>query len=55
MRKERNMSLDLLRIISMLMVVWIHSFSHGGLFEALTPGSVNWYGANVLNVPAGFG
>ena len=49
MRKERNMSLDLLRIISMLMVVWIHSFSHGGLFEALTPGSVNWYGANVLN------
>ena len=49
MKKERNMSLDLLRIICMLMVVWIHSFSHGGLFKALIPGSANWYGANVLN------
>ena len=30
--KERNYALDLLRILSMLMIVFLHSNSHGGMF-----------------------
>lgn len=31
---KRNIALDLLRIIAMLMIVFLHSNSHGGLFDA---------------------
>ena len=43
-QKTRNNSLDLLRIISMMMVVSLHFFSHGGLVcGALVEGTANWY------------
>ena len=44
MVKERNRNLDLLRIVSMFMVVVLHSVGHGGLND-ITPayGSANWY------------
>ncbi len=46
---ERNMSLDLLRIISMLMVVCLHFYGHGGLTEAaLIPGTFNWFAGNTM-------
>lgn len=43
--------MDLLRVISMLMVVCIHFYGHGGLIEgALIPGTFNWYAGNLMNV-----
>ena len=43
-QKTRNNSLDLLRIISMMMVVSLHFFGHGGLVcGALVEGTANWY------------
>lgn len=51
MKQNRNAGLDLLRIVSMLMVVCLHFFSHGGLmlgtFERGTP---NWYIGNMMYV-----
>lgn len=45
MEKERNRNLDLLRIVSMLMVVFQHAFGWGGLLNDVTPayGTANWY------------
>lgn len=49
MKNNRNTSLDLLRIICMMMVVGQHFFSHGGLVnDALIPGTVNWYLGNLM-------
>ena len=46
---KRAYGLDLLRIISMFMVVVFHSLNHGGLVEgALVPGTFNFYACNVL-------
>ena len=48
-RKSRNTNLDLLRILSMMMVVCLHTLNHGGLIgEALIPGTVNWYLGNII-------
>ena len=44
---KRESNIDCLRIISMLMVVCLHFFSHGGLSSALTP-SLNWAAGNLL-------
>ena len=44
---KRESNIDCLRIISMLMVVCHHFFSHGGLSSALTP-SLNWAAGNLL-------
>ena len=44
---KRESNIDCLRIISMLMVVCLHFFSHGGLNDALTP-SLNWAAGNLL-------
>lgn len=43
--KERNRNLDLLRIVSMFMVVLLHSFNHGGLLQDIAPayGTPNLY------------
>ena len=47
--KKRDNNLDLLRIISMLMVVCIHAVGWGGLVEgALIPGTANWYLGNAM-------
>ena len=48
---DRSISLDLLRIVCMLMVVCQHALGHGGLIEGtLVPGSLNWYAGNILCV-----
>ena len=44
---KREWNVDGLRVLSMLMVVCLHFFSHGGLSDALTP-SVNWVAGNLL-------
>lgn len=42
--KERNIGLELLRIISMLMIILLHSIDHSGLLENLVSGStLYWY------------
>lgn len=41
---RRNTGLDCLRILSMLMVVGLHFWVHGGLVEGkLTAGTINWF------------
>ena len=47
-KPKRNLNLDLLRIICMLMVVCLHFFNHGGLHDSMTPGSCNWFLGNFL-------
>jgi surface polysaccharide O-acyltransferase-like enzyme len=48
-KASRNLSLDLLRIICMLMVVCLHFFNHGGLHDSICPGSFNWFSGNLLH------
>lgn len=43
MPEKRDHGLDLLRIISMLMVVTLHFYNHGGVLNTLTQGTANWY------------
>ena len=46
---KRDASLDLLRIISMMMVVCLHTVGWGGLVDgALIPGTANWYLGNAM-------
>lgn len=53
-RSERNVALDLLRVICMNMVVCGHAFGWGGLVEnALVQGSINWYIGNLVNAYCG--
>lgn len=33
MKKKRNPNLDLLRIVSMLLIIWLHSIDHSGVLE----------------------
>lgn len=49
MENNRNSSLDLLRIVCMVMVVCLHAVGWGGLVEgALVPGTYNWYLGNAM-------
>lgn len=49
MNNKRNTNLDLLRIISMMMVVLGHFFTHGGVINgALVPWTDNWLLGNVI-------
>lgn len=41
--KKRNLGLDLLRILSMLMIILLHSIDHSGLEQALVPGTALYY------------
>lgn len=41
--KERKLGLEWLRIISMLMIVLLHSIDHSGLYENLVKGSALYY------------
>lgn len=46
---KRDANLDLLRIISMMMVVCLHTVGWGGLVDgALIPGTANWYLGNAM-------
>lgn len=50
MENNRNSSLDLLRIVCMFMVVFIHTLGWGGLVEnSLVPGTYNWYLGNYMH------
>ena len=35
----RECNLDLLRIVSMLMIIFLHSIDHSGVLEAVKPGT----------------
>lgn len=49
MTKERNRSLDLMRIICMCMIVLLHACNHGGLMgENITIDNYNFYVVNIL-------
>ena len=49
MQKTRSTNLDLLRIVSMVMVVCLHTVGWGELVEgALVPRTVNWYLGNAM-------
>lgn len=37
--KTRHMGLEWLRIVSMLMIILLHSIDHSGLYETLVPGT----------------
>lgn len=43
MVKERNYGIDMLRIFSMFMIVFLHVLGQGGILDAATPGSVNYW------------
>lgn len=40
---DRNYSLDLLRILSMLMIQFLHICTHGNADSIFYPGTINWY------------
>lgn len=40
---KRNIPLEWLRIVSMLMIILLHSIDHSGVLENLTPGSALYY------------
>ena len=46
--KERNLGIDLLRIISMLMIVVLHVLKKGGILENAEVNSAHYYVAWVL-------
>ena len=41
--KTRHMGLEWLRIVSMLMIILLHSIDHSGLYETLVPGTSIYY------------
>lgn len=49
-KKQRNYGLDFLRIISMLMIVFLHVLRQGGILELATPFSINYEVAWLLEV-----
>ena len=48
MAQSRNFGIDMLRIVSMLMVVMLHVLGQGGILDAVKPFSCNYYAANFL-------
>lgn len=49
MNQQRNASFDLLKIISMFMVVVLHAFGNGKALAMSTTGSLNWLLGNIIN------
>ena len=49
MKKHRNPSIDLLRILTIYMVILVHLLHHGYLLEPATVGTSAYYGAWLLN------
>lgn len=47
-RAKRNLNLDLLRIVCMLMVVCLHACNHGGLLDSVQPGTANYFVSNII-------
>lgn len=48
--QARNHGVDTLRVVSMLMIVALHVFGHGGVLAALEAGSAGWYSAWVVYI-----
>lgn len=48
--RKRNYGLDLLRIISMCMVFTLHILGQGGILSAVTPYTVNYRVAWLLEI-----
>lgn len=42
-KNERDWNIELLRIITMFMVVFIHAFEYGKIFELVNPNSIQYY------------
>ncbi len=49
-KAERNMGIELFRVVSMILVVWLHLLGHGGVLSATPSMSVNYKVALFLNV-----
>ncbi|MCQ2514356.1 MAG: acyltransferase family protein [Ruminococcus sp.] len=47
---ERNMGIELLRIVAMFMIVVHHLLFHGGILDNVCPNTANYYIANILEV-----
>ncbi len=47
-KSARNMGIELLRIVSMLMVVLLHCLSFGGILDSVIPGSAGYHAAWLL-------
>jgi len=48
---KRNYNFDLLKILAMLLIILVHSFSKSGLRDCLLPGTWNYYTGNLLYTP----
>ena len=48
MKNERNSNLELLRIISIIMIIILHYFNFGGFIKTLKGGEVNYYIVHIL-------
>ncbi|MBQ0105670.1 MAG: acyltransferase family protein, partial [Armatimonadetes bacterium] len=47
---KRNLGIDILKSVSMLFVVLVHIFGHGGILETVPLGGVNFYISNFVFV-----
>lgn len=54
-RKERNVGIELLRIVSMFAVAMLHVLGQGGVLSKAVPGSVNYQVAWILEILSFFG
>ena len=52
MMKQRNYGVDLLRIVSMFMIVMLHFLGHGGLLSSVEEGTANYRAAWFLETIA---
>ena len=50
--RDRNVGLDVLRIVAMFMIVTLHILSHGGLLNELIVGTTNYIVAWILEIMA---
>ena len=46
--RERIVGLDLLRVLSMVMIIGLHMLGQGGILEAAAPGSAAWYALRAM-------
>ncbi len=49
-KNDRNIGIELLRIISMIMIVTLHCFNVGGILDNVIPFSLNYYISNFIFV-----
>ena len=48
--KQRQSNIELLRILSMVMIVFLHIMNHGGLLDTVVYGTVNYYAFWMIEV-----